>query len=378
MTTKTIKKVIHLLLALLKWILALLIFLFSVSTLMGHSYFQTFLLWLTVAILLYWPSKIRTKWNKKTSSILRWATVILLLLLSFIGVKPEPKTSIYLSEEYRQELMQIYDGHMQSWPAGSEDISIETTYGNVHVLACGNPENPPLVMVHAASMGAFSWIDNLDPLIDHYRIYSVDNMGEGNKSELTDPLVFPKSQEEIADHFAEIMDALGIERAPLFGASNGGFVSMCYTYYYPHRVESLSLFGPMGLTQLSSKSIMMLSIASMYPFQFIREGVTKWALGDDPGVHQKYSEWFGCILKGTIPSLGMPVPMSMEQKSEMKLPVLLFLGTNDRIVGDVETARTTAEEYPDIRIEVLESGHLIATEHAAYVNSVVSEFLEVE
>jgi hypothetical protein len=34
-----------------------------------------------------------------------------------------------------------------------------------------------------------------------------------------------------------------------------------------------------------------------------------------------------------------------------------------------------AEEYPDIRIEVLDSGHLVAVEHEEYVNSIVSEFL---
>lgn len=62
----------------------------------------------------------------------------------------------------------------------------------------------------------------------------------------------------------------------------------------------------------------------------------------------------------------------------MKLPVLLFLDTEDPIVGDGEKARISAEEYPDIRIEVLESGHLIATEHATYVNSVGIDFLGVE
>lgn len=374
MTTKTTK----ILLLLPKWVLALLLFLFSLATLMGHSYLQTFLLWLAVAILLYWPSLIESRWNKRTSLMLRWASVILLLLVSFLVFKPEPKASIYLSDASREELMRIYDNHTQDWPAGTENIYIETSYGSVHTLVCGNPENPPLVMVHAASLGAFSWADNLEPLIEHYRIYSVDNIGEGNKSQLSDPLVFPESQKEIADHFAEIMDALGVERAPVFGASNGGFVSMCYTYYYPHRVESLSLFGPMGLTKLTGSSLMMLSIASMYPFPFVRERVTRWALGEDPGVNQKYGEWFSCILKGTIPSLGMPAPMSLEQKSEMDLPVLLFLGTKDPIVGDAETAKSIAEDYPNIRIEVLESGHLIATEQASVVNSVVCEFLGIE
>jgi len=371
------KGIIKILLSIFKCLLALLIFLFSISTFMGQSYLQSFFLCLLVVSILYWPSAFREKWNKRVSTWIRLASVIVLFLISFLVLKPDTKTSIYLTEERRIELMDLYDKNLSNWPEETEEIYIETNYGTVHLLACGDINNPPLVMVHAASMGAHSWAENLAPLLDHYRVYSVDNIGEGNKSNLKDALEFPESQKEIADHFASIMDAIGVKRSPLFGASNGGYVAMCYTYHYPERVESLSLFGPMGLTQLTGKSIMMLSIASMYPFPFIRDKVTRWALGNDPYVNKVYEDWFNGILKGTIPSLGMPVPMSTDQKAEMDLPVLLFLGTKDPIVGNADFARKTAEEYPDIHIEVLESGHLVAVEHAEYVNSVLCEFLEL-
>jgi pimeloyl-ACP methyl ester carboxylesterase len=232
-------------------------------------------------------------------------------------------------------------------------------------------------MIHAASMGAHSWAENLAPLLDHFRIYSVDNIGEGNKSQLTDASVYPNSEQQIADHFAQLMDSLGIRRSPVFGASNGGFVAQCYAYYYPDRVESLVLFGPMGLTKLTGKSIMMLSIASMYPLQAIRDRVTRWALGEDEKVLEPYGSWFNCIMQATIPSVAMPVPMTDEQKHQMDMPVLLFLGTEDPIVGDAGFARETAMQYPDIRVETMESGHLIAVEQAERVNSITREFLGI-
>ena len=72
---------------------------------------------------------------------------------------------------------------------------------------------------------------------------------------------------------------------------------------------------------------------------------------------------------------GGSMPLSKEQKQEMKLPVLLFLGTKDDIVGDAEMAKQTAQEYPNIQTEILESGHLIAVEHANYVNIKIADFL---
>lgn len=122
----------------------------------------------------------------------------------------------------------------------------------------------------------------------------------------------------------------------------------------------------------------MLSIATMYPFQFIRDWVTKWALGTNQYVINKYEDWFNYILKGTMISVAQPTPMTVEQKKNMNLPVLLFLGTKDQIVGNAETAKRTAEDFPNINIIVLDSGHLIAVEHSDVVNEQIKTFLEID
>jgi pimeloyl-ACP methyl ester carboxylesterase len=371
-------KTISIIFALLKWIIILFVLLIALATFMGGAYLQTIFLIILVLSLAWWPKYFRNKWNKRTSLLIRTLVVLVSVILGFVVFGTGPKTSIYLSEEQEAKLMNIYDEKVQEWPADTEDIYIETEYGIVHLLACGSKENPPLMMIHAASMGAHSWAENLEPLLDHYRIYSIDNIGEGNKSKLFDVLVYPQSEKEIADLYASLADSLGIDSSVVFGASNGGFVALSYAYHYPKRVQSLALFGPMGLTQLTAKSIMMLSIASLYPFDFVKDYVANWALGDDEYVNQKYGDWFYCILESTIPSVAMPVPLTKEQKKEMEMPVLLFLGTNDAIVGDAETAAETASEYPDIQIEVLESGHIVAVEKREVVNRKVKEFLGID
>jgi pimeloyl-ACP methyl ester carboxylesterase len=121
----------------------------------------------------------------------------------------------------------------------------------------------------------------------------------------------------------------------------------------------------------------MLGVASMYPLQSVRNFVTKWAIGEDEYVNQKYGPWFNQMMKATIPSVSQPVPMTKEQKQKMDVPVLLFLGTKDAIVGDAETAKELAQDYPNIQIEVLESGHLISVEKAEYVNKKIKQFLNI-
>lgn len=362
----------------IKWIIIILIILFSLATFMGKNYGQTILLLLIALTLAFWPKFLRDKLGKKYSLISRIAFILILFVLNFTLFKSGPKTSIYINDTYKKELMRIYDEKVSFWPESTDDLFIETEYGKVHLLACGSKDNQPLIMLHAASMGAHSWAENLDPLVDNYRIYSFDNIGEGNKSELKDAMIYPDSGKEIAGLYATLMDSLRIPSAPVFGASNGGYIAQCLAFYYPEKVESLLLFGPMGLTQLTKGSIFMLSAASMYPFQFIRDAVAEWALGEDEYCNEKYGDWFNCIMKGTIPSVSQPVPMKTEQKKLMNMPILLFLGTEDRIVGDADIAEKTAKEYPNIKIEVLESGHLIAVEQRDFVNKRVEEFLNLE
>lgn len=360
----------------LKYILVLLIALFALATFMGKNYGQTVCLALAAGTLIYWPLIVKKRTGKRFSLILRIASFVVFMGLNFTFFSSGPKTTIYTSDENRQKLMELYNNKLASWPAGTYDIYIDTDYGIMHILSCGSPENPPLVLLHAASMGAHSWAENIDALIDRYHIYAIDNIGEGNKSVLKHAGKFPKTGKEIADLYASVFDSLKIKQAHVFGASNGGYIAQVLAFHHPEKVKSLALFGPMGLTQLSNKSVFMMSIGSMYPFRFIRSTVTHWAIGKNDYCNQKYGDWFDGIIKGTIPSIGRPVPMTKAQKEAMDLPVLLFLGTKDPIVGNTEKAKEKALFYPNIQIEILESGHLIAVEQRDRVNKKIREFLD--
>lgn len=361
----------------LRWFTAFLIVLFAIATFIGKSYGQTVCLVLIATLLVYWPEYISEKLNRIYSTGLRILLIFALIAVKQVSFQSDPKISIYLSEDHHTNLMAIYDSCLKDWPSDSKFQFLTTEYGKVHVIECGNANKPPLVLLHAASMGAHSWAENLDPLLKDFHIYSIDNPGEGNRSELTDALVYPNSPEEIADFYSVLFESLSIDSAVVFGASNGGFIAQSLAYYHPEKVTRLALFGPMGLTQLTNGSVAMMALSTMYPFQFFRDAVAKWALGSDPACHMKYGDWFNEIMKGTIPSVSKPVPMSTEQKRQIDIPVLLLLGSNDRIVGDAEQARECADEYPSIEIEILESGHLIAVECSEEVNESLSAFLDI-
>lgn len=359
-----------------RWLGAILIILFSISTFIWESYGQTICLVLIATTLVYWPNIFKQNFNKPVSISIRIISIIFLIAIKQLVFKSDTKTSIYITEKHKQELMTEYDKCMQAWPENTTEHNVQTKYGKVHVLECGNPSKPAIVMFHAASMGAHSWGENLEPLLENYHIYSFDNPGEGNKSELDDALVYPSNPKELSELYKDLLGKLQIDSAIVFGASNGGFIAQNLAYYYPEKVTKLALFGPMGLTQLTKGSVGMMMLSTMYPLQVFRDAVADWAIGTAPVCHEKYGDWFNLVMKGTIPSITHPIPMTTEQKKSMNIPVLLFLGSKDRIVGDAQIAKNMAEDYPNIEIEILESGHLIAVEHSEEINKKIEAFLE--
>jgi pimeloyl-ACP methyl ester carboxylesterase len=283
--------------------------------------------------------------------------------------------SIYKSPEYRAKLMAIYDSKLEEWPVPYKSVYVDTAFGKVHVVISGPQDAPPALLLHATGMAAWSWLYNIEPLAEHYRTYAIDHIGEPGKSELKDLNNYPREPQELSDLCLEISENLRVQHSVVIGASNGGFLSMNYAYYNPERVHKLVLLGPMGVSPPKLSTAVRMGLVSILPLNSLLFSTSRWAIGAGPSVQEKCGAWFTTLMQGTIPKVAFPRFITPEQKQSIKVPVLLFLGTKDNVVGDHKKAVENAQQFPDIQIEVLDSGHLIGVEHADTANRRMVEFL---
>jgi len=284
------------------------------------------------------------------------------------------ENSIFRSEEARDRLMEIYDGLLAGWPIPYEELDVETGFGIVHVIASGPEDGRPILLFHASGMSATSWRWNIETL-SAYRTYAIDHIGEVNKSRLASTDSFPKTIEEITGLYAEIADRLGVERSAVIAGSNGGFIAMNYAIRYPERVSKLVLTGPMGLTKPKAAMAIRLLAAQFIHLNMVEQSTLDWVLGNAPSVREPYGEWFSVMMSGSFPHVVPPTGIAQEDLAKIEAPVLLFLGTTDNLVGDEEKASRAASIIPDVRIEIVESSHLVNVEAAADVNERMGGFL---
>jgi pimeloyl-ACP methyl ester carboxylesterase len=113
-----------------------------------------------------------------------------------------------------------------------------------------------------------------------------------------------------------------------------------------------------------------LTLFSFYPVEPFKNHIESWAPGDTPSLDW-YLRYFRLVLDGVQGRFYPPTTLKSEELSSVQAPVLLVLGEKDNLVGDPVKAAAYARSIPDLRVEVLDTGHLIGVEQPQKVNDLI-------
>ncbi len=150
----------------------------------------------------------------------------------------------FLSAEGRSAVLSYYEDLIKRLGAAHERIAVKTRYGDTSLIAAGDPANPALILLHGSSMNAAMWIGDIPQYAEHFRVYAPDIPGEPGYS---DEGQLPLDTGDYAEWLLGVMDALGVKRAALVGASLGGFLAVKFASAHPERVTKLALLAPAGI-----------------------------------------------------------------------------------------------------------------------------------
>lgn len=144
--------------------------------------------------------------------------------------------SIYKSGYGERVIAEFYDSILAYWPVPCQMLDIPTRHGNTFVVASGSPAAPALVQLHGSSTNSAMWSGDVSTYSRHYRVYTVDTLGEPGKSAPSRPsLAGPAYAEWLEDVF----NALNIQKAVLMGYSQGGWMALKFATYRPERLLPL-------------------------------------------------------------------------------------------------------------------------------------------
>lgn len=156
-------------------------------------------------------------------------------------MRPGP---IYRSDEGRERIERLYERGVDSLEVAVDETRVTTRYGETHVLTAGPTGAPPVVVFHGGNVTNPLTLRWFQRLADDYRLIAPDTIGHPGLSAQTrlDP-----AGAEYAEWVVDALDALGVESAPMVGASYGAGIVLRTAAYAPDRVSKAALVVPAGL-----------------------------------------------------------------------------------------------------------------------------------
>jgi pimeloyl-ACP methyl ester carboxylesterase len=250
----------------------------------------------------------------------------------------------------------------------------------VRVLEVG--DGPPLVLVHGSGMSASTWAP-LMPCLGRRRLIAFDLPGFG----LSDALDYSGRalREHAVAQLTSLLDALGLERAPIVGTSLGGMWALCLALDAPDRVSALAslgvpavalpgMHGDLYFTALSTPGLRQLAARIRSPnvattrrslaravlgphaaerapdgfFEVVHEGLRQ------PGVRTAMLSHMRLAMR-----FGLPRPenfLSEAELGQLTVPVLMIWGDGDPY-GSPEIGQRASAVLPDACLEVIPGRH---------------------
>ncbi|WP_156661388.1 alpha/beta fold hydrolase, partial [Mycobacterium sp. 852002-51163_SCH5372311] len=210
-----------------------------------------------------------------------------------------------------------------------------------------------------------------------------DRRGTG----LSDPSTQSLSVDERLDDLQAILDAEGVDRAALFGSSEGGSVCALFAAAHPERVSSLVVYGaaarysqelpefPWGFTRAEIES--QLDEIDRRWGEGALADLYYGATAETPGVREMFGKLQRAMVSPTMAKLWWKAFMEIDIRgvlASVRAPTLVLARPGDRLVP-IEAAAAFAAAIPEAQFQPLPPGPHGPFDIVAQVAALIVEFV---
>lgn len=278
----------------------------------------------------------------------------------------------------------------EEWfPAGVPGITVRRvtlrTGPTLRLLEAGPAEGPPLLLLHGWAVSAYLWRYNILPLAAAgYRVYAPDLPGHG----LSDAPATAGSYTlpRFAEHVLALLDALGVERAPVCAQSMAGKIAVRVALDAPARVSQLLLFGPVGFGLIppwQSLSPLIPTPSGAFIQRFVPRTLVavvqqrvygKLGFFTERDVDEYWApSQFPAVVRANFQML-QEFPWGLWSEitlQALRLPTQVVFGTRDRTVRPKHAQRLAAALPQGQLTWITDGGHVVMEEIPERVNALI-------
>lgn len=313
-------------------------------------------------------------------------SLLIMVLLLIAGCASNKQggapASLYKSPEAKAIAYESYDRVMDFWPVEHEETWVKTDYGKTHIVITGVKGAKPVFLLPGLFADATMWYANVGELAEHYRVYCLDQIVYGGKSEPAGQTV--KDVYDYVAWFSQIINYFGYDEVSIGGLSYGSWLSLALARENPQSISTIIMLDP---SETFVKMDGGIAWKGFWNFMFFpnRKKYRRFFAWMGGGFSSPRSDiWLEHMLDviefGSVGMFDIPQHRIYYAKDlkMVTMPVLIMAGGKPIVYKDPRAfANAAARALPHAEIEIIpETGHSLNVEKADVVNAKMVDFLD--
>src|SRR5690554_990235 len=277
--------------------------------------------------------------------------------------------SLFKSSAGKSEILSLYNEKLEELNIDFTYQTVATKFGETNIIVTGNPENPPILLLHGSNGCAPIALETYPNLSQQFCVYAVDVLAQPNKSAETRLSMKDQSYGEWVN---EIIDQLKLEKVTLAGFSFGGLIILKTLEFNESKIKEVYLSAPAYIVNGNPiKAIFKFFIPMK---RFMKTKKEKYVEKFLKEVFTDRDEFAIKFLSKVFLHFNMdftPVPVIPTKKAQaIQTPITLIAAKNDVMFPGEKMLKRAKKIFPSLKRELL-------LEHSKHVQS-KSDNLKIE
>ena len=262
---------------------------------------------------------------------------------------------VFKSDDGRRKILSHYSRLLGTVGFAYRERYVDTSFGKTYILEAGDPEKPPVVLIHGSCSNSAAWFGDIPVLAEAYHIFSVDVVGDAGNSEENR---LDQTTDDFETWLREVFDGLAIGKASLAGNSLGGWIALKFAVRFPERAEKLALIAPSGIVP-NKPSFLLKTILYLMMGERGRKAMSRMIFGSD-NVPEEVLAYTKMIGDNFNPLTGAMPDLTDDEMRRLTMPLLYIAGENDATSDVPKAANRLKELVPGAEIRVIKyNGHVV-------------------
>lgn len=273
----------------------------------------------------------------------------------------------FWSDEGEREYRRVYEEARSLWPS-HRVMRVPTDLGMVQVLAAGDGDVTPVVLLHGMSCTSLMWRPNVEALTESRPVYAIDCVADCGGGTQTAPAPDLRA---LTDNLTQTLTGLGVERAHFVGLSYGAWQAAGMSLHHPDLVASTTLMEPAATLNTIRPAYLLGFAASL-----VRPSPRRWKHLFASRPADDYIAMLDAS-RHYRPAAPLPTVLRDAELASIEAPVQVILGDQSTTSDPERDRRRLAEVLPQAKLTVIPgAGHIVSVDAAPAVNALLGEFLD--